>query len=107
MKTLEEKDIGRPTTYAPIISTIQERQYVVKEEKKLLPTDLGKSVTDFLVQYFPDIMDLPFTAKLEDDLDAIATGEKQWEPVIAEFYASVCQRSGHDIRYGGKSKSCG
>lgn len=86
VKTLEEKDIGRPSTYAPIISTIQERQYVVKEEKKLVPTELGKSVTDFLVQYFPDIMDLPFTAHLEDDLDAIATGEKQWQPVIAEFY---------------------
>jgi DNA topoisomerase-1 len=87
VKTLEEKDIGRPSTYAPIISTIQDRQYVVKEEKKLVPTDLGKSVTDFLVQYFPVIMDLPFTAKFEDNLDAIANGEKEWEPVIAEFYA--------------------
>lgn len=86
VKTLEEKDIGRPSTYAPIISTIQDRQYVVKEEKKLLPTDLGKNVTDFLVQYFPDIMQLPFTAHLEDELDAIANGEKQWQPVIAEFY---------------------
>jgi len=87
VKTLEEKDIGRPSTYAPIISTIQERQYVVREEKKLVPTDLGKSVTDFLVKYFPKVMDLPFTAKLEDDLDAIANGDKMWEPVIAEFYA--------------------
>lgn len=86
VKTLEEKDIGRPSTYAPIISTIQERQYVVKEEKKLVPTELGKSVTDFLVQYFSEIMDLPFTAHLEDELDAIATGEKEWQPVIAEFY---------------------
>lgn len=86
VKTLEEKDIGRPSTYAPIISTIQDRQYVVKEEKKLLPTELGKNVTDFLVQYFPDIMQLPFTAHLEDELDAIANGEKQWQPVISEFY---------------------
>jgi DNA topoisomerase I len=86
VKTLEEKDIGRPSTYAPIISTIQDRQYVVKEEKKLLPTDLGKDVTDFLVQYFPDIMDLPFTAQFEDNLDAIANGEKEWQPVIREFY---------------------
>jgi len=86
VKTLEEKDIGRPSTYAPIISTIQERQYVVREEKKLVPTDLGNDVTDFLVKYFPNIMDLPFTAKLEDDLDAIANGDKSWEPVIAEFY---------------------
>jgi DNA topoisomerase-1 len=86
VKALEEKGIGRPSTYAPIISTILDRQYVVKEEKKLVPTDLGNSVTDFLVQYFANIMDLPFTAHLEDDLDAIANGEKTWEPVIAEFY---------------------
>jgi len=86
VKALEEKDIGRPSTYAPIISTVQERQYVVKEEKKLVPTDLGNSVTDFLVQYFPNILDLPFTAKLESDLDAIANGTKRWQPVIADFW---------------------
>jgi DNA topoisomerase I len=86
IKALEEKDIGRPSTYAPIISTIQDRQYVVKEDKKLLPTELGNSVTDFLVQYFPNILDLPFTAKLESDLDEIANGQKRWQPVIAEFY---------------------
>lgn len=86
VKTLEEKDIGRPSTYAPIISTIQERQYVIREEKKLIPTDLGNSVTDFLVQYFPGVMDLPFTAKLEAALDEVANGEKQWQPVINEFY---------------------
>jgi DNA topoisomerase-1 len=86
IKALEEKDIGRPSTYAPIISTIQDRQYVIKEDKKLLPTELGNSVTDFLVQYFPNILDLPFTAKLESDLDEIANGQKKWQPVIAEFY---------------------
>ncbi len=86
IKTLEEKDIGRPSTYAPIISTIQDRQYVAKEEKKLVPTELGNSVTDFLVQYFPDILELPFTAKMEQELDAIANGETQWVPVIREFY---------------------
>ncbi|HUD19879.1 MAG TPA: type I DNA topoisomerase [Patescibacteria group bacterium] len=86
VKTLEEKDIGRPSTYAPIISTIQERQYVIREEKKMVPTELGESVTDFLVQYFPEIMDLPFTAHLEADLDAIANGDKAWQPVIADFY---------------------
>lgn len=86
IKTLEEKSIGRPSTYAPIISTIQDRQYVIKEEKKLVPTDLGGEVTDFLVKYFSEIMELPFTANLEDSLDAIANGEKQWVPVIAEFY---------------------
>jgi len=86
VKTLEEKGIGRPSTYAPIISTIQERQYVTREDKKLVPTELGNTVTDFLVKYFPKILDLPFTAQLEDSLDAIANGEKQWVPVIAEFY---------------------
>ncbi|MBI5019461.1 type I DNA topoisomerase [Candidatus Gottesmanbacteria bacterium] len=87
VKTLEEKGIGRPSTYAPILSTIVDRQYVIREEKKMIPTELGFAVTDFLVQYFPNILDLPFTAHMEDDLDAIANGEKEWVPVIAEFYA--------------------
>lgn len=93
VKALEEKDIGRPSTYAPIISTIQDRQYVEKEDlpagrqgKRLKPTELGFSVTDFLVRYFPEVMGLPFTAKLEDDLDAIAQGTKEWVPVIRSFY---------------------
>lgn len=86
VKTLEEKGIGRPSTYAPVISTIQERQYVVKEEKKLKPTELGFLVNDFLVKYFPNIIDIPFTAIMEDSLDAIAAGEREWVPLIAEFY---------------------
>lgn len=86
IKTLEEKGIGRPSTYAPVISTIQERQYVVREEKKLKPTELGFLVNDFLVKYFPNIIDIPFTATMEDGLDAIAAGEREWVPLIAEFY---------------------
>lgn len=86
VKALEEKDIGRPSTYAPILSTIIDRQYAAKIEKKLVPSALGMQVTDFLVLYFPTIMDLPFTAKLEADLDAIATGEKEWVPVLQAFY---------------------
>lgn len=86
VKALEEKDIGRPSTYASIISTILERQYVQKEEKALVPTDLGNAVTDFLVQYFPDIMSLPFTAIMEELLDQIARGERPWPPVVREFY---------------------
>lgn len=86
IKTLEEKGIGRPSTYAPILSTIVDRQYVNRDEKKLVPTELGFAVTDFLVQYFPNILDLPFTAHMEDDLDAIANGDKLWAPVIAQFY---------------------
>ncbi len=91
VKALEEKDIGRPSTYAPIISTIGDRQYVMREDKKLLPTELGITVVDFLVKYFPHIMDLSFTASLEGDLDAIANGQKQWVPVIAAFYAPFAQ----------------
>ncbi len=86
VKALEEKGIGRPSTYAPIISTIQDRMYVTREEKKLVPTDLGFTVTDFLVRYFPNILGLPFTAAMEDELDAIARGQKQWQPVIRQFY---------------------
>jgi len=86
VKTLEEKGIGRPSTYAPILSTIVDRQYVIRDEKKMVPTELGFAVTDFLVQYFANILDLPFTANMEDDLDAIANGEKEWVPVIAQFY---------------------
>lgn len=86
VKSLEEAGIGRPSTYAPIISTIQDRMYIAKEEKKLIPTDLGFSVTDFLVQYFPTILKLPFTAHMEDEFDAIAGGLKQWQPVIRDFY---------------------
>lgn len=86
VKTLEEKDIGRPSTYAPIISTIIDRQYVKKEEKKLVPTELGGQVTDFLVLYFEDIMSLPFTAKLEDALDDIAVGKVKWQTVMRDFF---------------------
>jgi len=92
VKVLEEKDIGRPSTYAPIISTIQERQYVVKEEKKLVPTELGNAVTDFLVEYFPEILDLPFTAQMESALDEIANGQREWVPVIAEFYTPFARK---------------
>lgn len=86
VKTLEEKAIGRPSTYAPTVSTIQDRQYVIKEDKVLKPTSLGEQVNDFLVKYFPDILDLPFTAQLEGKLDAIATGDEKWAPVVEAFY---------------------
>jgi DNA topoisomerase I len=86
VKTLEEKDIGRPSTYAPIISTVIERTYVIKEEKKLVPTELGETVTDFLVEYFPDILSLPFTAKMEANLDDIANGQRDWVPVVSDFF---------------------
>ncbi|MDP3888460.1 MAG: type I DNA topoisomerase, partial [bacterium] len=86
IKTLEEFGIGRPSTYAPIISTIQDRQYVEKMENKFKPTSLGFAVNDFIVEYFPEIVDFKFTANMEDDLDEIANGKKQWVPIIREFY---------------------
>lgn len=104
VKTLEEKDIGRPSTYAPIISTIQDRQYVLKEEKKLLPTDLGFAVTDFLVKYFPTVMNLPFTAQMESLLDSVANGEKEWQPVIKEFYTPFAETIAQTMTQAGKVK---
>lgn len=86
IKTLEEKGIGRPSTYAPIISTIQDRKYVEKIEKKFHPTDLGFLVVDFLIKYFPDIFDALFTAKMEDSLDNIANGNDNWQSVLSNFY---------------------
>jgi len=87
IKTLEELGIGRPSTYVPIISTIQTRQYVEKEEGKFKPTSLGEVVNDFLIEYFPQVFDYQFTAQMEDELDDIARGERQWMPVVNEFYA--------------------
>ena len=86
IKTLEEYGIGRPSTYAPIISTIQDRMYVEKTDNKFFPTPLGFAVNDFLVEYFPEIVNYEFTAHMEDDLDDIANGKKEWVPVIKEFF---------------------
>ena len=86
IKTLEELGIGRPSTYAPIISTIQERNYVEKQGKFFAPTPLGIAVNDFLLEYFPEILDYKFTAQMEDDLDEIANGKKQRVPVLRSFY---------------------
>jgi DNA topoisomerase I len=89
VKFLEERGIGRPSTYAPILSTIQDRGYVERDGRRLKPTELGILVNDLLVQQFGDIMDLDFTALLEDKLDDVAQGERQWVPVVAEFYAPL------------------
>jgi len=86
VKFLEERGIGRPSTYAPILSTIQDRGYVERDGRRLLPTELGMLVNDVLVQQFSDIMDPEFTAQLEDKLDEVAQGERQWVPVVQEFY---------------------
>lgn len=86
VQALEEDGIGRPSTYAPTISTIQQRGYVVREEKRLLPTEIGMQVNDLMMQYFPDIVDFQFTARMEEDLDMVASGQAEWTEVIHEFY---------------------
>lgn len=86
VKELERLGIGRPSTYASIISTIQEREYVELSEKKLIPTTLGRVVTGLLVEHFPNIVDYEFTSAMEQQLDDIADGEKQWVPVLRDFY---------------------
>src|SRR5215210_1840883 len=85
VKFLEERGVGRPSTYAPIMSTIQDRGYVERDGRRLKPTDLGMLVNDVLVQQFGDIMDPDFTAVLEDKLDEVAQGERRWVPVVQEF----------------------
>ncbi len=91
VKELEENGIGRPSTYASIITTIISRGYVEREEKRLRPTEIGQLVNDLLVQYFPDVMSVDFTARLEDELDEIVNG-KPWVPVVDHFYRPFAQR---------------
>jgi DNA topoisomerase-1 len=134
VQILEENGIGRPSTYAPILSTIQERGYVVREAKRLIPTETGILVNDLVVAHFPEIVNTAFTAEMEQDLDKIANGDSAWTDVIGEFYSAfapsvekaqkempvskaelekigrACPECGHDlvIRWGryGKFVSC-
>ncbi len=89
VKALEENGIGRPSTYAPTLSTIQDRGYVHKEGRALVPQDLGFIVNDLLVEHFSDVFDVGFTAEMEEELDEIARGERPWEPVVRQFYAPL------------------
>ncbi len=133
VQLLEEYGIGRPSTYAPILSVIQQRGYVVREAKRLYPSDTGILVNDLLVDHFPDIVDYKFTARMEENLDEVASGEKQWQKVIGGFYkrfepelkkaqaempvaktepekiGRLCPESGHEliIRYGRFGKFIG
>jgi DNA topoisomerase-1 len=134
VKTLEENGIGRPSTYAPILSTLQQRNYVERENKRLLPTETGILVNDLITEHFPNVVDVGFTARMEEDLDRIASGEEPWVDVVREFYTPfseqvelaekkipemktgpepigrACPRCGHElvIRWGrfGKFISC-
>ena len=86
VRTLEEKGIGRPSTYSPTISTIINRGYVARENKRLIPTELGKIVNDMMCKHFPDIVDIAFTAGMEDELDEVEAGQLEWHKIIADFY---------------------
>jgi len=86
VKALEENGIGRPSTYAPIMSTIQDRGYVRKDGRALKPEELGIIVSDMLSEHFPAVVDAGFTALMEDELDEVASGERKWPPVVKEFY---------------------
>ncbi|MCL1906036.1 MAG: DNA topoisomerase, partial [Clostridiales bacterium] len=86
IKSLEELGIGRPSTYAPTIDTILNRYYVAREEKQLFPTELGRLVVDMMKEYFPDIVDVDFTADMENRLDEVEEGREQWVELLREFY---------------------
>jgi DNA topoisomerase-1 len=86
VKALEEYGIGRPSTYAPTLSVIQQRGYVVREEKRLAPTEIGLTVNDLLVERFPEVVDVNFTAQMETELDDVADGQREWHSVIRDFW---------------------
>jgi DNA topoisomerase-1 len=92
VQALEENGIGRPSTYAPTLSTIQARGYVFREDKRLVPTETGILVNDLMMQYFPEIIDYNFTARMEEDLDKIADGEAEWVKVMDEFYGPFSKK---------------
>jgi DNA topoisomerase I len=134
VRTLEENGIGRPSTYAPILGTLQQRGYVNRDGKRLIPTETGMLVNDLLIEHFPDILDVGFTSRMEEDLDRIASGNERWVSIVNEFYGPfakdvqraeekmpevkadlepigrACPECGHDlvIRWGryGKFISC-
>ncbi|MGY4689810.1 type I DNA topoisomerase [Salibacterium sp. K-3] len=92
VRTMEEMGIGRPSTFAPTLDTIQRRNYVALEEKRFVPTELGEIVLELIVEFFPEILDVEFTAKMENDLDYIEEGRQNWIEVIDEFYKEFEKR---------------
>ena len=100
VKELEELGIGRPSTYAPTVSTIIARGYVSREKKRLYPTELGRMVTGLMIDYFDSIVDTAFTAQMENELDSVEAGDKQWRDVLKEFYPDFekkLERAENDI----------
>jgi len=101
VKEMEEKGIGRPSTYATILETIQAKQYVKKVENRLQPTELGSLVTDLLVESFPEILDVGFTAAMEEKLDCVEEGRQDWKKLLQDFYVSfsaTLERAGENMR---------
>ncbi|WP_077621975.1 type I DNA topoisomerase [Sediminibacillus massiliensis] len=92
VRTMEEQGLGRPSTYAPTLDTIQRRGYVTLDNKRFVPTELGEIVTDIMEEFFPEIIDVDFTVKMEGDLDAIEEGKTQWVNIIDEFYSGFDKR---------------
>ena len=92
VKTLEEYGIGRPSTYAPTLSTLQNRGYVVRDERRLVPTETGYIVNDLVTEHFPEIVDVGFTAAMEKDLDQVASGEESWVDIISAFYGPFAKQ---------------
>ena len=86
VRVMEEQGIGRPSTYAPTMATVMDRDYALKDRGRFVPTKLGTAVSDFLTTHFPDIINVGFTARVEEELDEIASGERKWTPVLKEFY---------------------
>ena len=86
VRALEENGVGRPSTYAPTIDTIQKRYYVKLEGRSIVPTELGEIVDKLIEEFFPDIVNVDFTAQLENDLDGVEVGKKNWIKVVDEYY---------------------
>jgi DNA topoisomerase-1 len=92
VSALEENGIGRPSTYAPIMGTLQQRGYVLKDGRRLFPTEIGFVVNDKVSEFFPSIVDVGFTAQMEGDLDLVASGDEQWQNIVGEFYGPFSER---------------
>ena len=95
VKTLEENGIGRPSTYAPTLSTLQTRGYIVRDGRRLFPTETGLIVNDLVTEYFPNIVDVGFTANMEEQLDQVASGNQSWVEIVTEFYGPFAQQVEH------------
>jgi len=95
VKTLEENGIGRPSTYAPTLTTLQTRGYIVRDGRRLIPTETGIIVNDLVTEYFPNIVDVNFTANMEEQLDEVASGTQSWAGVVSEFYGPFAEQVAH------------